>query len=253
MAKLSLERPSHIAKGPEQMKFKSQVFTQVSGSVGGLTYSHNAGGLYTRARTIPVNPSSARQQIMRMYMDSAVTYWTETLTEAERESWRVYASNVPLMDALGSPINVSGQNQFIRSAVPWLLSGKALADIATAPAIFDTGDPGTLALLSYSASTQEATLSIGGAPGWAAQDDGHLIGQLSNPQSPSINFYKGPFRWASSESGDSVTPITSAVFDGGDANPPIVAAVGQRMFVRVRAQYDDGRLTQAFIFDVLAT
>jgi hypothetical protein len=200
---------------------------------------------------MPTNPNSTRQQIMRMYMDSAVTYWTETLTEAERESWRVYASNVPLINKLGQAINVSGQNMFVRSGVPWLLAGKALSAIATAPTMYDTGDPGTLSLVAASEATQIAAIGIGGTPAWAGDADGHLICQAGLPQSPAINFYKGPFRFTAAVPGDA-TPITTAGVDFSDATPPIAFVQGQRVFVRVRAQYPDGRLTQAFIFDAVA-
>lgn len=235
------------------MKFTSPVFSAVSGSIAGIVYSHNAGGMYTRARAVPTDPSSARQQVMRMYLDQAVTYWTETLLEVERESWRLYAANVPVIDRLGQTINLSGQNMFVRSGVPWLLGGQALADIATAPAIFDTGDPGSLTLVAVTAPTGAVEISIDGAPAWAAQDAGRLLVQAGLPQNPSINFYKGPFRFIGSEDGDSVTPITASTTFLPNANPPIAVAEGQRLFVRARAQYDDGRLTQAFVFDVLAT
>ena len=43
------------------MKFTSQVYTQASGSVGGLTYSHNRSGMYTRARSTPTDPASTLQ------------------------------------------------------------------------------------------------------------------------------------------------------------------------------------------------
>lgn len=233
------------------MKFTSPVYSAVSGSVAGLTYSHNAGGMYSRARAVPTNPNSTRQQIMRMYLDTVVTYWTETLSEAERESWRVYAANVPVMDKLGQTINLSGQQMFVRSGVPWLLAGKALSAIATGPSTFDTGDPGTLGLAGILASGNSGSIDVGGAPGWAADADGHIIIQSGNPQSPSINFYKGPFRFVVAVPGNA-TPITTAAFDTDDCTPPINWTVGQRGFIRVRCQYPDGRLTQAFIFDDLA-
>jgi len=234
------------------MLFKSQVLTQASGSVGGLTYSHNRFGMYTRSRTVPVNPNSTRQQVMRMYMDSAVTYWTETLTEANRESWRVYAANVPVVNKLGDVVNLTGQQMFLRSGVPWLLAGKSLSAIASAPTTFDTGDPGTLSLSSLVASSTTATIAIAGAPDWAADADGGLLGFSGNPQNPSVSFYKSPFRFCGFVPGNA-TPITSAAFLTGTADPPITWTAGQRAFIRVRALYPDGRLTQAFIFDVIAS
>jgi len=233
------------------MLFKSQVLTQASGSVGGLTYSHNRFGLYTRARTVPVNPNSTRQQIMRMYMDSAVTYWTETLTEAERESWRVYAANVPIVNKLGDVVNLTGQQMWIRSTVPALLAGRDPATIATAPAVFDTGDPGTLELTAVVAATNDFALSIAGAPDWAGDADADLLGFVGNPQNPSVSFYKGPFRFAGAVPGNA-TPIVAAAFDADNCDPPIPIEAGQRAFIRVRALYADGRLTQAFIFDIIA-
>lgn len=234
------------------MLFKSQVLTQASGSVGGLTYSHNRFGMYTRARTVPVNPNSTRQQVMRMYMDSAVTYWTETLTEPERESWRVYAANVPIVNKLGDTVNLTGQQMFIRSGVPWLLAGKDLADIATGPAVFDTGDPGTLSLTIITAATNVAIVTVSGAPAWAALDDAVLLGFSGNPQNPSVSFYKSPFRFIGAVPGDSGTPVVTAQFDTDNCDPPIDYSAGQKGFIRVRALYPDGRLTQAFIFDGIA-
>lgn len=235
------------------MKFKSQVYTAVSGSIGGITYSHNAGGMYARGRAIPTDPASTRQQIMRMYMDSAVTYWTETLTEAERESWRVYAANTPVLNVFGDMIHLSGQQHWVRSGVAWLLAGKDLADISTAPTVYNTGDPGALATLTVSTGPSSFILSIGGTPGFAADDDGGIFGFLSNPQNPSINFYKAPFRFSNFTSGNSGTPITTATFLGSTADPPISWASGEKMFCRARALYGDGRLTQAFVFDGIST
>jgi hypothetical protein len=231
------------------MKFTSPVYSAASGSIAGVVYSRSAQGMYTRARAVPVNPNSTRQQIMRMYLDTAVTFWTETLTEPERESWRVYAANVAMTDRLGASMFLSGQQQWTRSATMWLLKGGDLADIATAPAIFDTGDPGTLILLG-ALTTGVITLGIAGAPAWAADADAAIFGFVGNPQNPSVNFYKGPFRFMGVIPGNA-TPITSAAFDADNATPPVALAVGQRIWVRVRVIYPDGRLTQAFMFNII--
>jgi len=232
--------------------FKSALVTQLSGSIGGMTAAHNSSGMYLRARTIPVNPNSNRQQAMRMYMDSAVTFWTQTLTEAQRESWRTYAQNVTLMNPLGDPINVSGQNMFVRSGVAMLLVGNPLDQIEEAPTIFNTGDPGTLSIDTADSALNTVTINIDGAPAWAAIDEASILGFMAPPQNPSVNFLKGPFRFVNDVRGNSVTPLTSADFDTTDADPPIPFIEGQRVFFRVRVLYDDGRLTQAFIFHVEA-
>ena len=39
---------------------------QRSGSIGGATWSHNSSGAYIRARSIPVNPNTDRQNAVRV-------------------------------------------------------------------------------------------------------------------------------------------------------------------------------------------
>jgi hypothetical protein len=238
-------------KGAPNMLVKGSLVTQMSGSLGGITASRNRGGQYFRARALPVNPNSNRQQVMRMYMDTAVTYWTESLTDIERLSWQTYADNVAMVNRVGDSVFLSGQQQWIRSAVPWLLGGQDLDDIRSAPTIFDTGDPGTLSLTSI-ATDGTIVIGIAGAPGWAGVDEGRILCFVSQPQNQSKVFFKGPFRFCGFVAGDVATPITSASFDADNADPPVAIVQNAKTFVRVRCQYPDGRLTQAFIFEEIA-
>lgn len=235
------------------MKFRSQVFTAVSGSIGGITYSHNRGGMYTRGRATPVNPSTTAQQRIRMYVSTVVGYWTNTLTDAERTSWNDYAANVPLPDQFGEPRNVTGQQMWTRSGVPWLLAGKDLADIATAPVVFDLGDPGVIGgTNAASAGGGTFITSIGGSPAWAADDDAGILLQLSEPHNPTKNYYKAPFRFTDFVPGDSGTPITAAQADGSNADPAITWQEGQKMVMRARVLQSDGRLSQAFLLTAIS-
>ncbi|HSR54544.1 MAG TPA: hypothetical protein VLV83_27270, partial [Acidobacteriota bacterium] len=97
------------------MLFKSAMVTQVSGSVGGMTGSHNAGGYYFRSRVIPVNPNTSFQQSIRGVMGQLTSRWISTLTAAQRQGWEDYAQQVTLTNPLGDQRNVSGLNQYIRS------------------------------------------------------------------------------------------------------------------------------------------
>jgi len=231
------------------MLFKSQVLTQASGSIGGITYSHNKGGMYQRARAIPTNPNSTGQAAVRMYFTQAISLWTNVLTQAQRDAWDNYAANTPVTNKLGDAIQLSGQNMFVRI---WTAAARGGLDPATdyanftvAPTNFNTGDPGTLGITSISAATNVVTISIGGAPGWAANDLSALLFQAGNVVNASRTFYRGPFRGGLSELGNSTTPITSATFDLDDLVPAINASAADRMWVRLRALYSDGRLTAA--------
>lgn len=221
--------------------FKSALLTQASGSIGGMTLSHNNAGLYIRARTIPVNPNSAAQILVRAAFSGLVNRWTDTLFQVQRNGWETYAANVPLTGPLGDPIFVSGQNMYVRSNTPRVMILASTID--GAPSIFNTGALSLVGVTSALASTQTVTFSITIGDLWNVAG-GHLIVQQSRPQNPSINFFNGPYRFMNSFEGtQGANPAGPAVF-------PFVA--GQALFFRVRASFPDGRLTASqFIGPVL--
>ncbi len=84
---------------------------QISGSIAGQTFSHNKGGPYIRNRAIPTNPSTLRQQQARADLANQSTDW-QNLTNAQRESWREWARQNPVINALGDSILLSGHMAF---------------------------------------------------------------------------------------------------------------------------------------------
>lgn len=212
--------------------FKSALLTQASGSIGGMTLSHNTAGLYIRARTIPVNPNSPAQILVRAAFSGLVNRWTDTLTQIQRDAWELYAANVPLTGPLGDPILVSGQNHYIRSNTPRVQIGTTTID--TAPAIFNTGALSLVTVLDAITISQNVRFAFTAADGWNVAL-GHLIVQQSRPQNISLNFFNGPYRFMNSFEGVQVSPVT------GPAVFPFV--VNQALFFRVRATFADGRLT----------
>lgn len=81
---------------------------QLSGSIAGVTFSHNRYGAYTRNRSIPTNPGTAYQLAQRNLMAYVSGLW-KSLTDAQRESWRVWALTNPVMDPFGDSQILSGQ------------------------------------------------------------------------------------------------------------------------------------------------
>ena len=222
------------------MKFKSALVTQASGSVGGFTAAHNAGGLYLRARSIPVNVNSIAQQESRNALSALVTRWTGVLTPAQRAAWELYASNVPVTDALGDPRNISGLAMFVRCNQPRLRSGEAIVD--DGPSIFTEANLtpigiGTITPGAAGVATVQVTFT--NTDDWANADDGALILQLGLPQSAGVNFFAGPFRWVANQSGSGIMAPSSPV----TLTSPFPIATGNRVFVRGRASNDDGRLS----------
>jgi hypothetical protein len=219
------------------MLFKSSVYTQTSGSVGGLTYSHNRGGMYTRARRTPVDPNTPRQQGIKAAMGNLANRWVNTLTAVQRTAWDTYAFNVPLVGPTGDPRNVGGIGMYCRSNIPRIQTGLSIIDVA--PIIWDVGNF-TNPVTTYDDSAQTCSVAFTAADPWNLAGGAMLI-YMGRAQNPTIQFYKGPFRYLGSVPGIGVSPVV--------LGPPLSysAAVGQAVFTKIRVTYPDGRLTYPII------
>lgn len=221
------------------MKFKSQVLTQASGSIGGVTYSHNKGGMYQRARSTPTNPGSTFQSAIRGFVSALTGLWNNTLTTAERAGWIIYADQVPLVDRLGEQMQVTGLNMYVRSNVPRLQAG--LARVDTPPTTFNLGTF-TNPSFAVDAATDDVDVSFTATDAWANETGGAMLILASRPQNPSINYFKGPYRLAGSILGDTTTPPTSPA----TIVLPFPVVVGQKVFFQARTTLADGRLAAFF-------
>ena len=221
------------------MKIKSQLITQASGSIGGLTASRNKGGMYFRARTIPTNPGSTFQSAVRAVFAELTNAWINELSEEQRLVWQGYANNVELIDRLGDPMKVTALNMYVRSNVPRLQAG--LPRVDTGPIIYDLGGF-TAPQFSIDVANVEVDVTFTPGDAWANEDDSAMLVFVSRPQNPTINYFKGPYRLAGTIDGSSTTPPTSPAALG----LPFAVAAGQRVFVRVAVSRPDGRLSYPF-------
>lgn len=221
------------------MKFASQLVTKVSGSVGGLTGSHNAGGMYFRGRATPTNPNSPQQQAVRSAVSNLSVLWIDTLTTLQRDFWTYYASLVQITNPLGEPINVGGKNMYVRSNTARLQAG--LDRVDDAPLVYNVGDF-TTPSGALDEANDELDLSFTNTDAWANEDDSAMLVWASRPQNPTINYFKGPYRFAGLIAGDSVTPPTSPAA----ITLPFAVGTGQRIFYRVAVTRADGRYSYSF-------
>ena len=154
------------------MLYKSALMSQASGSLGGITASHNKGGQYFRARTIPTDPGSSYQVAVRNNMVVLSTRWVEVLTEAQRLAWDVYAGAVETTNALGSAVNITGLNMYIRGNAPRIQAGLPIVD--NGPTVFSMAsftDP-TFAL---DEPNDEVDVTFDDTDAWANEDDAGMI------------------------------------------------------------------------------
>lgn len=233
------------------MKFRPTLADGASGSLGGMTASHNRGGYYFRTRSVPTNPNSIRQQAVRSNFGTLVQYWTATLTPAERAAWTGYADSTPVTNVLGDPILLTGQQMFIRSNTVRLQIGAAI--VVSAPTMNNTGEPPTDVTgpsaeamtigVNSGVTAFDGAISIAGG----ASADGDTVLYLGPNQNASVNFYKGPYQLAIATAittDDLLASLTQMLDTLSNDNGPL--AEGQVRPVRIRNMYDDGRLSQPF-------
>ncbi len=221
------------------MKWLSHVFSAASGSVGGLTYSHNAGGNYVRAKTIPTNPASPFQEAVRNIVAFLTGNWNINLTAAQRATWKTYADNVNWTDKQGQQITLSALAHYVRSNVPRLQAG--LARVDDAPFIMALATFGNPAF-GFAAATQEAAVQFLTGNNWVDTDGSAMLVYISRQQLPTIDYFKGPYRFAAAILGDSATPPTSPAAIAA----PFAGDIGNRVFFKVSVTEADGRLSEPF-------
>ena len=216
---------------------------QMSGSIAGDTHARNRYGNYVRARTKPVNPNTARQDVVRSIIAILTTRWSATLTANQRIAWNLYASNVVMQNKLGEAINLSGFNHYIRSNMIALMVPYAVVD--DGPVIFEIPAQDPTLAVTCSEATQILTIAYDDTMAWATEDLAYIYFFQGKPQNAQRNFFAGPWRLIGSVAG---------IDPGGPVEPHAAAAVfaiaeTQRQWIYARIQRADGRLSQPFRAD----
>ena len=225
------------------MLLKGILGSQMSGAVGGLVASRNRSGPYFRSRAIPSNPNTSYQQEVRSALSQLSARWSGVLTQAQRDGWDSYALNTPLTNRVGDPVNVGGLGMYQRCNVPLLQTGQAggvIIDVA--PTIYNLGDYTAPSVQTVSETTQQLLLNFETTDAWVGEDGSDMLVFISRPKNPSINYFKGPYRYAGAVEGDSITPPTSPA----TLNCPFPVLEAQRLFIRVAVLRSDGRYSADF-------
>lgn len=216
-----------------------------SGSIASSTYSHNRFGQYVRNRTTPVNPQSAAQVEVRAALAQLTTRWAQTLTQAQRDAWDLYGSNVTMKNKLGQDILLTGFNHYLRSNVILVIGGQAPVDAG--PVLFELPDQDPTLAIAGSEATQQITVTYDDTLGWANETGAFMWFFQGIPQNAQRTFFGGPWRAMGGVSGVTGAPPPS---------PAVVAvtfaiAQGERQWLYARIGRADGRLSQRFQANVL--
>lgn len=233
------------------MKVKYLMVTGASGSAGGITAARNRGGSYWRARVSPVNPSSERQEAVRVAMSDWSASW-RSLTDQQRADWTAYAETINATDSLGNQYKVAGNSAYCGINVLRSQWG-GLGGITTAPTT--PGRP-TLSVpqtIAYNTSNDELTVDIVLANGWAAASGGVFAIYRGPAVSLGVNYYKGPYRYWNHVVRGGSPPADPLVIDMSMAVPYGAPQAGQKVPYRIITQSADGRTSRSiygFITDI---
>ncbi len=210
------------------------------GSIGGNTASRNRFGPYFRARVVPVNPNSVRQQAVRSAMIALTGRWSSTLTAQERAQWDAYAEAIAWKNKLGATVKLTGFNMYVRSNMA--IDAASGVTVDAGPAILSLPDGDNTFDISISEATQQITVTFDDTAAWANEDDGFLLVSTGTPVNVTRDFFDGPWRVADAIEGNLAVPPAS----GDDVAAPFAYQEGQLVYAKARIIRADGRVSQFF-------
>lgn len=215
-------------------------FGEFRGSQGNTTASRNTSGAYLRNRVTPVNPNTTRQQAVRGIFAALANVWLNTLTQANRDAWNLYAASVTHKDPFGQDIYLTGYNMFQRSNC---VGGRAGYTLVTAgPTIFTKGPSDSSFAITASEATQLISVTFDDTAAWCDLDDAGMQVLMTKPVPESRIFVPPTTRLSDQIDGDSVSAPTSPQ----TMTAPFVITEDQVIQCLGRIILPDGRLSDPF-------
>lgn len=206
-------------------KFLSQVYTWISGRVGGIVYHTSPGGaMVARAGTFPTQPVGPLPTAIHNAFTLAASDWAG-LTDQEQLDWQAW---VVAHGAGTSGRGVMmGAKAFLHYAAATLPVAPVIDGFDKAPTFTDT--PAITAIVGDPSVPGTGVGVKVENPGTV---DVYAMVEFSVPFGVSRRFWKGPWQTTQNQGG-AIAAGASALFDQFAGN------VGNRIFCRVRAVTND--------------
>lgn len=201
----------------------------MSGSKGGTTASHNRNGAYFRNRSIPVNPRTSAQTVVRNRISSLSSAW-RSLTQGQRDQWSAVAATLPRTDALGQTYTQTGLQLFTGYNSTLLLLGESTVTdpvpVDTSPNIIEVSPTIT------ASDTGGSRLMVVGFGGTVGASTEKVLVYATAPISQGINFV-GPsqFKYVA-ETPANVTSFSILTPYQALFGPLVAALEGQKVFIK---------------------
>lgn len=173
---------------------------QISGKLGSVVFSHNRGGAYVRARSIPCQPGGYYQDKIRAAVELASKAW-RGLTDEARAAWNNWAAQNPQPNRIGQMIRLQGNAAYVQLNARVIFNEYANT-IGVPPAV-DPPDPLTSMAGHFDIGAGGFDVSFGPSP-LGASEHVYVWGCLL--QDPSIKFVKNRLRLVACSDAAQVQP-----------------------------------------------
>lgn len=217
------------------------LISQRSGSIGSSTYGHNQYGPWERARTTPLDPATALQAVIRGAIATLTARWATLLTPEQRGSWDLYSLVVSRPGRLGRRNNAGGLPHYIRANVPRIQANLVRYPVVdTAPKLQDLGDFGAIGPAYLDYVENSLLYHFNDSDTWTTVPWSGMLCWISEPTLQTVNFFKGPYRYA----GIRTAPIPRHVISPARFIIDTTFVSGDRLHFRTRVTRNDARLSQ---------
>lgn len=189
-----------------------------SGSIGGTTSSRNRYGQYKRERSIPVNPATSQQGVIRARFGNNSAAW-RALTDAQRAGWEALGASIVRTDPLGQSYDLNGQGAHMMVNNNLLDAGEAA--VTAAPAIVT---PGTLLTATITLTAASFSIAYTATPLAAST----RLFVYASPQRSAGRSFEGDFRLIHVSAAAAASPADIFSAYQTRLGTPVV---GQRIFL----------------------
>ena len=199
----------------------SVVVTEISGKVGGQSYSRNGGGAYVRNISKPLNGQTSSQVAVRGSLASLSRSWA-TLTAAQQQAWITFGSLQIKTNRIGHKSPQSGFNAYIE--FNQVLANAGVASISIPPSTVTINALTALSITAVHAGATTITYATTPVPANQA-----LLIQTTGNLSAGKSFVKNRFRTIHYVAAAAASPYVATAAQNAKWGAP---TLGSKIFVR---------------------
>lgn len=211
-----------------------------SGSIAGITSSHNRAGQYVRNRVSPTQPpGTGRRATVRGNFSSVSAFWN-SLTAAQQDAWTSYADSHPITDTLGQSIKLTGHQMFISC-------GSSLLNVGES---FQSTPPTSSYVYPLGNITPAFSIASGLSIAWDGSNAADFVAAaVSRPRSSGTRFMKTFWQFSALAGDASPASLTTAAYAAQFGAP----VAGQRVFYRLTGCNAEGVILPPTIGSMIVT